>query len=267
MDASRVLACPHCALQLHLEPSGATCENRHSFDRARGGYLNLLVAGRLGSSVTPGDAPDALAARRRFLSAGYYSPIAAALAEAVETPAGPLLDVGCGEGYYLSQLAVPDRFGLDVSKAAVQMASRLLPDAQFVVGSAYRLPVLDVSVAAVTSVFAPRPFAEILRVLQPGGRWVTVTPGALHLQEMRPRLSGENERKAVDRLARREDAPPDASSARQVRFQLALAADALAELFLMTPIRWQSGAAAAAAAAGREVTVDVWVSWGLKPPS
>ena len=150
-DHSTVLACPNCALALTFSARGATCANGHSFDRGRSGYLNLLVGGRLSAATTPGDTPDALAARRRFLGAGYYAPIAEALAEAVGVPDGPVLDVGCGEGYYLSQLDLVDLYGLDVAKSAVQMAARLLPDAQFVVGSAYRLPVLAGSVAAVLS--------------------------------------------------------------------------------------------------------------------
>lgn len=265
-----VLACPHCALPLQLSDSGAACATGHSFDRARGGYLNLLVGGRLGPTVTPGDTPDALAARRRFLGGGHYAPVAAALAEAVGAPDGPLLDVGCGEGYYLSQLPAADRFGLDVSKAAVQMASRLLPDVQFVVGSAYRLPVLADSVAVVTSVFAPHPFDEFRRVLQSGGRWVAVTPGPLHLRELRPPLQGDSERKDAERLARRAVAPPEAAWSRRVQFQLSLTAEALGDLFHMTPIRWQSGsapvvAAGAASAAPTIVTVDVWLSASAAP--
>ncbi len=264
-----VLACPHCALPLVLTDVVASCAGGHSFDRARGGYFNLLVGGRLGPTVTPGDTPGALAARRRFLGAGHYAPVAAALAEAVGSPDGPLLDVGCGEGYYLSQLPVADRFGLDVSKAAVQMASRLLPAAQFVVGSAYRLPVLPESVAVVTSVFAPHPFEELSRVLRPGGRWVAVTPGPLHLRELRPPLQGESERKDAERLERRAAAPPEAVWSRRVQFPLVLTADALTDLFHMTPIRWQSGSApvvAAAAASGvTTVTVDVWLSASAAP--
>jgi len=257
-----VLACPHCGSALELHSAGATCPNGHSFDRARGGYLNLLVGGRLGSTTTPGDTPDALAARRRFLGAGHYAPIVAALVAAVGQPAGPLLDVGCGEGYYLSQLDVGQRFGLDVAKAAVQMAARLLPDAQFVVGSAYRLPVLAQSVAAVMSVFAPHPFDEFRRVLQPGGHWVAATPGPLHLRELRPQLAGERERKDAERLERRAVAPPEASVAERVQFTLPLSGEVLSDLFLMTPIRWQSGSAATVAAGVSEVTVDVWVSQG-----
>ncbi|MDP2291025.1 MAG: methyltransferase domain-containing protein [Actinomycetota bacterium] len=264
-----VLACPHCALPLQLTDVVASCAGGHSFDRARGGYFNLLVGGRLGPTVTPGDTPDALAARRRFLGAGHYAPVAVALAEAVGAPDGPLLDVGCGEGYYLSQLSVAERFGLDVSKAAVQMASRLLPAVQFVVGSAYRLPVLPDSVAVVTSVFAPHPFDEFSRVLRPGGRWVAVTPGPLHLRELRPPLQGESERKDAERLARRAAAPPEAAWSRREQFQLVLTADALTDLFHMTPIRWQSGSApvvaAAAASGATSVTVDVWLSASSAP--
>jgi len=122
---------------LNISANGASCTNNHSFDRAREGYLNLLVGGRLSSQTVPGDTPDSLAARRRFLSGGHYSPIARALSDLVGTPSGPLFDAGCGEGYYLSQMTAQHRYGLDVSKKAVQLASRLLPANQFVVASSY----------------------------------------------------------------------------------------------------------------------------------
>ena len=252
-----MLACPHCALALLLTETGATCPTGHSFDRGRGGYLHLLVGGRLGPTVTPGDTPDALAARRRFLTAGHYAPIARELATAVGTPPGPVLDVGCGEGYYLSQLAVGPQYGLDVSKAAVQMAARAFPATQFVVGTAYRLPVLDDAAGAVISVFAPHPFEEFQRVLRPDGWWVTVTPGPDHLQEMRPVPKGDAAQRTEERLLRRADPPPEAAHAVRVQFVLDLTADAAHDLYLMTPIRWQAGARVDGPAS---VTVDVWVA-------
>ncbi len=213
---SDVLACPHCGLPLLLSRSNAACASGHSFDRAKGGYLNLLVGGRLSSGATPGDTPDALAARRRFLLRGGYAPIAAALTEAVGHVDAAVLDVGCGEGYYTSHLPATGRYGLDVSKRAVQMAARLLPDAMFVVGSAYRLPVQDHSLSAVTSVFAPHPLEEFVRVLRPGGRWVTVTPGPMHLVELRPSTDGAAGSKALDRQRRRGEPPDGAGTAQSV---------------------------------------------------
>lgn len=255
-----MLACPQCGLPLSISDRAATCSNGHSFDRAREGYFNLLIGGRLNSKAPRGDTPDALAARRRFLAAGSYEPIAAALAEMVGQPDGPVLDVGCGEGYYLSMLSLPHRYGLDMSKSAVQMAARLLPEAQFVVGSAYRLPILDSTVAAVLSVFAPHPWDEFRRVLLPGGYWVAVTPGSCHLQEMRPRLQGPSELKALDRQHRRSTPPEEASTATRLEYQLELSAQDARDLFLMTPIRWQTGADHAASGDVRTVTVDVWIS-------
>lgn len=252
-----MLACPHCALALTLTATGAACATGHTFDRGRGGYLNLLVGGRLGPTVVAGDTPDALAARRRFLTAGHYAPIARMLAAAVGSPPGPVLDVGCGEGYYLSQLPIGPQFGLDVSKAAVQMAARAHPATQFVVGTAYRLPVLDHSVGAVISVFAPHPFEEFARVLRPDGWWVTVTPGPGHLQEMRPAAKGQTAQRTSERLQRRADPPPEAAHAVRVQYLLDLTAEAARDLFLMTPIRWQAGARVDGPAT---VTVDVWVA-------
>jgi 23S rRNA (guanine745-N1)-methyltransferase len=259
---SDVLACPHCGLALSLTATAASCANGHAFDRARDGHFHLLVGGRLRSDAIPGDTPDALAARRRFLSTGGYGPIAAALAAAVGEVDGPVLDVGCGEGYYTSHLPASARFGLDVSKRAVQMAARLLPDSTFVVGSAYRLPVLDASLAAATSVFAPHPLDELSRVLRPGGRWVTVTPGPMHLVEMRPRADGTAGSKALDRQRRRAERPDGSTSAQRLEFRLELDAASADDLFLMTPIRWQASARPPVDA----VSVDVWVATGGHQP-
>ena len=168
---------------------------------------------------------------------------------------GPVLDVGCGEGWYLSQLESPQKFGLDISKRAVQMASKLIPNAQFIVGTAHRLPILNESCDAVFTVFAPHSHSEYLRVLRPGGRWVTVTPGPQHLHEMRPKKDPSIEER--ERL--RSEPPQESQQAERVTFSLSLSIDAAHDLFSMTPLRWQT---AADAAPVTSVTADVWVSWG-----
>lgn len=239
-----------------LTRTASTCASGHAFDRAKGGHLNLLVGGRLPSNAVAGDTPDSLAARRRFLATGAYAPIAEALADAVGVVDGAVLDVGCGEGYYTEHLPAAHRYGLDVSKRAVQMAARRLPDSTFVVGSAYRLPVLAGSVAVVTSVFAPHPFDEFTRVLRLGGRWVTVTPGPMHLAEMRPAAEGDAGAKARQRQRRRAEAPAEAEHAQRLTFTLELDDAAADDLFHMTPIRWQAGARPPL----RAVTVDVWIA-------
>lgn len=48
------------------------CSNRHSFDQARSGYVNLLPVNQK-RTKQPGDNKQMVHARTQFLDAGYYS--------------------------------------------------------------------------------------------------------------------------------------------------------------------------------------------------
>ena len=255
MTRPTIFVCPHCGQALHESQSTAQCSEGHTFDFAKEGYLNLLVAGRLPSSATPGDTPDSLQARRRFLSAGWYEPIATAVQGLLQNANGPVLDVGCGEGYYLSHIDAGSTYGIDISKKAIQMASKAYPMSQFAVASSYRLPVDDSSCAGVFTVFAPHSFSEYQRVLIPGGTWVTVTPGPHHLKEMRPSRDDTVE----EREQRRSEPPEQATQAEKLQFTLHLTEEASVDLFSMTPLRWQT---AAQARPVTDVSVDVWIASG-----
>jgi len=134
MDTFDSLACPLDGEPLNQSGTCWRCPAGHSFDVARQGYLHLLPVQKK-RSLDPGDSKDMVAARRRFLNAGFYQPIAEAVNKAVTTRAGdtkPLacLDAGCGEGYYLRQLAASnmDRslalVGVDISKWAILAAAK-----------------------------------------------------------------------------------------------------------------------------------------------
>ena len=250
-----VFACPHCTMPLQLTQHEARCENNHLFDRSKDGYINLIVGGRLATTTTSGDTAESLRSRRDFFASGSYEPIASALANALRGISGPVLDVGCGEGYYLTHISTSEKYGIDISKKAVQMASKLLPTAHFAVASAFRLPVLDHSCAAVFSVFAPHSFEEYARVLKPGGTWVTITPGPHHLQQMRPK----RDQSIDEREERRSEPPAQAQHAERIQFELDLSPGAANDLFSMTPLVWQT---AAEASPTTHVSVDVWVSSG-----
>ncbi len=187
--------CPHCGLGLQPGAAGATlaCANRHSFDRAREGYVNLLPSNRK-RTAEPGDSAQMLAARRRVHEAHTYRPLAAALvAELAGLPDGSsLLDLGCGEGYYCAAIArafpAVRLYGIDISRAAVRLAARGLKSADFAVASNYQLPLPDCSLDAVIRVFAPCAEAEVTRVLKPGGIYLEVCPAPRHLWQLRAAL-------------------------------------------------------------------------------
>ena len=92
--------CPICSEPLGREGNSLVCPNRHSFDIARQGYVNLLTVQQK-HSLDPGDTRQQVLARREFLEAGYYAPISDALNHAALRchAQGEILDIGCGEGY------------------------------------------------------------------------------------------------------------------------------------------------------------------------
>ncbi len=179
------LRCPVCTGDLETLGASLGCVAGHRFDIARQGYVNLLT-GRAPSA----DTPAMVEARDTFLRQGHYAWIAEALIrQAQHLPAGPVVDVGAGTGYYLAALleqaaGVPG-LALDSSKAAARRAARCHPRAAAVVCDAWRpLPVKTGVAAAVLNVFAPRNPAEFHRVLRPGGALLVVTPTSDHLAEL-----------------------------------------------------------------------------------
>lgn len=189
-----LLACPICHAPLtepaaQAGPRTLVCTTGHAFDRAKAGYVTLFP-GRRPAGVA-GDSADMVAARARFLAAGHFAPLQAALAEWVRPAGGGvLLEIGCGSGDYLHALcrrAPAWRCaGLDISKAAARRAARRVPSADIVVADAWsRWPFLDGVCDIVLHVFAPRNAADLRRVLRPGGMALFVIPQPEHLQSLR----------------------------------------------------------------------------------
>ncbi len=264
------LACPLDGLPLLMSGPAWRCAAGHHFDIASQGYVNLLPVQHK-RSRDPGDSKEMVAARRRFLSTGFYAPIAAAVNRAVlvDLPAGATsncLDAGSGEGYYLRQLAaaLPDGqsmalLGLDISKWAVLAAAKLDRRPTWVVGSNAHLPVLPGTLDRVLCLFGFPVYAEFARVLKPGGRLLQVDAGPEHLRELREIIypSLKPERPAETR------APAGFRhlSTESLRFTLALTgAEQIADLLAMTPHLHRasaSGRAAAAALTALSLGADV----------
>lgn len=188
--AKQVLMCPVCRQSLNLTERTWRCEQGHSYDVAKQGYVNLHVVQHK-HSKNPGDTPESVDARRAFLQSGYYQPLQQAVVDLLkQLNVKAILDIGCGEGYYTSamQQVVEHCVGVDIAKTAVQRAAKLNPKVTWVVGTGATLPVLDHSMDACTSLFSPIPQAEIARVLKDKGYLIVVTPASEHLYAMREAL-------------------------------------------------------------------------------
>ncbi len=137
-------SCPLCHAPLSRHERAFICPQRHQFDIAKEGYVNLLPVQHK-RSRDPGDNAEMMQARRAFLDAGHYQPlrdtICSLFEETLPAEATALLDIGCGEGYYTQAFAGVGRargaqtVGLDVSKAAIRAAAKRYPQVMFCVAS------------------------------------------------------------------------------------------------------------------------------------
>lgn len=192
--------CPVCqqALFEHADEKSKIlrCEQGHSFDRHKKGYVNLLLAQHK-RSTQPGDDAAMVAGRREFLNAGYYQPLVKKMAELIQrSDSKTVLDAGCGEGYYLTQLqrCTPDftlnGYGFDISKPAIQLASHY-KQFEWAVASSARMPYADAAFDLVLSVFSRVENEEFLRVVKPSGFVLFVGPGPEHLMALRKLVYSE----------------------------------------------------------------------------
>lgn len=190
-----VFICPVCAERLDISGKSYVCCNRHSFDIARSGYVNLLLSKHIGKAVH-GDNKLMLRARRDFLEAGYYSPLCEKVAEITVKFAkngSVVLDAGCGEGYYsvaindylCQQNIATEMYGIDISKDAVEMAAKRKSGITFAAASVFHLPVVTKSCDILLTMFAPYCGEEYRRVLNDRGIMIMVIPSENHLWELK----------------------------------------------------------------------------------
>ncbi|MBF0640192.1 putative RNA methyltransferase [Pseudomonas protegens] len=260
-----MLACPLCSAPLNVVDNGVVCPAGHRFDRARQGYLNLLPVQHK-NSRDPGDNQAMVEARRDFLNAGHYAPVARRLAElAAERAPQRWVDIGCGEGYYTAQLAqalpAADGYALDISREAVKRACRRAPQLTWMVASMARIPLADASCQFLASVFSPLDWLEAKRLLSPGGGLMKVGPTRGHLMELRERLYDEVREYTDDKHLALVPEGMALAHSETLEFKLHLERPQdRANLLAMTPHGWRASAERRAAVIEQAEPFEVSVS-------
>jgi len=189
MSKFDLFRCPICRGDLALIERTLRCANRHSFDLARSGYVNLLT-GHGAAPAEGGDQPEQLARRDAFLSKGHFNGIIDAIRKQLPRKTRTVLDAGCGTAHHLKRLVGEsgdfNAAGIDVSKDAANFCAKRHRDIAFAVADIWRdWPVRDACMDVVLSIFAPKNFREAARVLRPGGILAVAYPGPDHLIELR----------------------------------------------------------------------------------
>ncbi|WP_171831366.1 putative RNA methyltransferase [Fusibacter sp. A1] len=249
------------------------CSNGHRFDIAKQGYVNLLMSNQKGSKE-PGDGIEMIKARNSFLSKDLYFEVAEKTNEVIEecvvepnaNGVTSILDIGCGEGYYLDKLIrhfetkniTGEYYGMDISKHAVKIASKKNHAATWLVGNNFFIPFENESLNILLSVFSPIKMEECERVLKDQGYFVRLLPNPDHLIELReiiyaqiddkekPSYEIEGEKLKLDKEE-------------NINYQISLDQEGIQELLLMTPHYWKTSKVTQARLAEYE-SLDVTVA-------
>ncbi|KZY99251.1 hypothetical protein A3746_05635 [Oleibacter sp. HI0075] len=239
-DSASGLICPKCEQPLAANGKQWQCPDRHSYDTAKQGYINLLLVNQK-KSKNPGDDADMVRARTAFLDSGIYEPISDALNALVKT--GPVLDIGCGEGYYthrLQQQSGCEIIGLDISREAIKGACRRTKDIRWLVASGARPPVSARSIKTIISLFTPLMPQGLDHALADDGEIITVNTGPQHLMQLREVIYDEVKAESFSPVAKMADARFIAVDEQKLTYEVTLpGGDPLVALFNMTPHRWK----------------------------
>lgn len=252
-----ILQCPVCRELTVRSETGCQCANKHTFDAARQGYVNFLLAHQK-HSKEPGDSREMIQSRRRFLDRGHYDRVsdginevlAGVLPEPRRGSVCSILDAGCGEGFYLKRLkeslgrsstdpAVFHYFGVDISKFAVQQATQRDRTMNWFVASIIDLPFTQASLDIVLNVFSPVNFPELSRILKDTGKLVIAHPGPRHLNGLREVIyAAAREHEESDMLEQAKGLF-SLSNRTRVNYQLELVTNGeIMDLLAMTPYFW-----------------------------
>ena len=181
--------CPVCGKKLIESEKSVSCRNAHLFDKAKKGYVNLLL-GR--DASLHGDSKQMALARFEVMQSGIYAPLKDAVIEMLKShlphPA-VIADCGCGECYYTCAIdeafADVEILATDISKDILAVAHRRKPRFPRAVASSFALPIASSSCDAALNIFSPFAKAEYERILKPKGLLLMVIPLENHLWELK----------------------------------------------------------------------------------
>lgn len=246
--SDNIIKCPTCEgiLIQNVNDKFFKCENNHSFDVAKQGYINLLISNK-NKNMHHGDSKEMMDARKSFLWNEHYEIIATKLSDYVShlmsNGSVSILDAGSGIGYYLKKIkdSIGDSssyYGIDISKKGIIEACKVDKTISWIVGSTSKLPFINDSFDIIISVFSPITIGEFERVLKPSGRLLVVSPNEDHLLELKKEVyetilerNYEGNKLASDKL--------ELFNSNDIKNTIIVQKESLKDLLMMTPHYWR----------------------------
>ncbi|MGE7923477.1 putative RNA methyltransferase [Viridibacillus arvi] len=198
-----LFACPVCGDQMTVtEDCIVVCDNRHSFDIAKQGYINFMT-----HAATSMYGKDLFEARKLVIESGLYAPMHTAICDLLKqmNTNVAVLDTGCGEGSHLA--SIKNKFeeqsdnsfvgiGIDIAKEGIIAAGRHYNDMIWCVGDLAKSPYQQASFNAILNILSPANYTEFKRLLKPNGLVIKVVPQSGYLQQLRALFFADSEKES-----------------------------------------------------------------------
>lgn len=244
----KAFRCPHCKGTMNVvDFKSLRCENNHSFDFAKQGYINLLT-----HSTSSHYSRELFEARQNIIKKSQlYSPMHEAITNVIKEHFHvPFMvaDLGCGEGSHLQSIldscgeANITGVGLDIAKEGIILAAKNYDDPIWIVGDLANSPLMDQSYHLILNILSPSNYQEFKRIMAQGGLVIKVVPRSNYLKELREALYNKDEKKIyknneIVALFQKHFQLLDLI---QVKYSKVLKKDELTSLVQMTPLAWSA---------------------------
>lgn len=192
-----LLSCPHCGQAISLkEEKTLICENNHSFDLAKQGYVNMLT-----HAVTSMYDQSLFEARKQVIDAMLYAHMYDEIVYNLNELGKVItvLDTGCGEGTHLHKLQ--NQFagemivsGIDISKEGIIAAAKNYNDSMWIVGDLAKSPYATNRFDAILNILSPANYDEFKRLLKPNGKVIKVVPQSGYLKQLRAHFYADSDK-------------------------------------------------------------------------
>lgn len=273
--------CPICNSLMHVAAlKSLVCENNHTFDFTKQGYVNLMTK----QLKTKYD-KDLFEERRNLMAEnGFFSPLIKTIADVIngeilkERDQLSVLDTGCGEGSHLAaiceQVAMAGNkpvmgAGIDIAKDGILIAAKHNSSKIWAVADLANIPFRDHQFDVILNILSPSNYKEFNRLLRDDGLVIKVVPGGAYLKELRAAYFTEPEKQAYSNVETVEHFRESFEfvARTNVNYTKLLDHESIQSLVKMTPLSWTADETRVTAFLERDsadITVDLDVLIGRK---
>ena len=202
-EQQTIFACPVCHEKMTvLAQCVVTCENHHTFDVAKQGYVNFMT-----HPATSMYGKDLFEARKQIIESGLYAPLYNCILDILKSFGRNInvLDTGCGEGSHLA--LIKKQFdegnkqnvvgvGIDIAKEGIIAASRNYEGMIWCVGDLAKSPFQEASFDAILNILSPANYTEFRRLLKPDGIVIKVVPQSGYLKQLRELFFADSDKES-----------------------------------------------------------------------